>query len=102
MASKLLLLVGFAVAALLLISSQVSARDLSQASVDASKQAEGESLNNANYYYGGYGGYPSYGGYGGYGGYRSYYGGGYGGGYPRYYGGYGGYPHYPAEIGPKN
>nr|XP_027116946.1 prisilkin-39-like [Coffea arabica] len=87
MSSKKLLLSCISLPIVLMITSQVDARELAETStsvsVDNSKTEEAK-------YPGGYGGYPG-GGYGGYpgGGYGGYPGGGYG-GYPG--GGYGGYP----------
>ncbi|KAI3470075.1 hypothetical protein Pfo_026738 [Paulownia fortunei] len=97
MGSKAIVFVGLLLATVLLISSEVAARELAETSntVDTSKEAEktnGADVNDAKYPGGGYGGYPG-GGYGGYpgGGYGGYPGGGYG-GYPGRGGYGGGYP----------
>ncbi|XP_071939327.1 uncharacterized protein [Coffea arabica] len=91
MSSMKILFFCISLALVLMIISQVAARELVETSnsVDNSKTDEANGLKEAKYP-GGYGGYPG-GGYGGYpgGGYGGYPGGGYG-GYPG--GGYGGYP----------
>ncbi|CAI8586482.1 unnamed protein product [Vicia faba] len=83
---KSILILGL-LAMVLLISSEVSARDLAETPTNAKEEVveKSDEINDAKYYGGGYGGYHN--GYGGYhGGYGGYHGGGYGG----YHGG-GGY-----------
>ncbi|XP_027330054.1 glycine-rich cell wall structural protein-like [Abrus precatorius] len=88
MCSKLAILILGLLAMLLVISSEVAARDLAETSKEADTVEETKDLvGDAKYPGGGYGGgYPGHGGGGGYPGR-----GGYGGGYPGHGGG-GGYP----------
>ncbi|KAL0283305.1 UNVERIFIED_CONTAM: hypothetical protein Sradi_2017500 [Sesamum radiatum] len=70
MGSKAIIFLIFFLATVLLISSEVAARELAQTStaIDASKEAEktnGAAVDDVKYPGGGYGGYPG-GGYGGY------------------------------------
>ncbi|KAL3506533.1 hypothetical protein ACH5RR_031915 [Cinchona calisaya] len=92
MGSKTLLFLCISLAIILMITSEVAARELAETSTSVynSKPFETNGVEEAKYPGGGYGGFPG-GGYGGYpgGGYGGYPGGGYG-GYPG--GGYGGYP----------
>ncbi|KAJ4713618.1 Glycine-rich protein [Melia azedarach] len=89
MGSKVFLVLGLLMAIVLLISSEVAARDLAETSTDLNQNAE-EANGFDDAKDGGYGGYP--GGRGGYGGYPGGGRGGYG-GYPGGgRGGYGGYP----------
>ncbi|CAK8538421.1 unnamed protein product [Lathyrus sativus] len=92
MDSKNVFLILGLLAMVLLISSEVSARDLAETSTNAKEEVVEKSneINDAKYYGGGYGGYHNgYGGYhNGYGGYHGGYGGYHGGGYHNGYGGY--------------
>ncbi|CAK9133402.1 unnamed protein product [Ilex paraguariensis] len=82
MGSKAFLFLGLSMAIVLLITSEVAARELAETSTTNENTDETNGVDDAKYPGGGYGGNPG----GGYGGYP---GGGYG-GYPG--GGYGGYP----------